>query len=38
VREGDIVALPNVGSYNASMTSFHCMREPTPTLLFEDRL
>ena len=28
VREGDIVALPNVGSYNASMTSFHCMREP----------
>ena len=38
VREGDIVALPNVGSYNASMTSFHCMREPTPSLLFEDRL
>ena len=25
--EGDIVALPNVGSYNASMASFHCMRE-----------
>jgi diaminopimelate decarboxylase len=37
VREGDIVALPNVGSYNASMTSFHCMREPAPSLLFEDR-
>jgi diaminopimelate decarboxylase len=38
VREGDIVALPNVGSYNASMTSFHCMREPTPSLMLEDRL
>ncbi len=38
VREGDIVALPNVGSYNASMTSFHCMREPAASLLFEDRM
>ena len=38
VREGDIVALPNVGSYNASMTSFHCMREPAASLLFEDRV
>ncbi|HET6713865.1 MAG TPA: diaminopimelate decarboxylase [Actinomycetota bacterium] len=38
VREGDIVALPNVGSYNASMTSAHCMREPAPSLLFEDRM
>jgi diaminopimelate decarboxylase len=37
VREGDIVALPNVGSYNASMTSAHCLREPSPSVLFEDR-
>lgn len=37
VHEGDIVALPNVGSYNASMTSFHCMREPAASVLFEDR-
>ena len=38
VREGDIVALPNVGSYNASMASFHCMREPAVSLLFDDRV
>ena len=38
VREGDIVALPNVGSYNASMTSFHCMREPAGSVLLEDRV
>jgi diaminopimelate decarboxylase len=37
VREGDIVALPNVGSYNASMTSAHCLREPASSVLFEDR-
>ncbi len=37
VREGDIVAMPNVGSYNASMASFHCMREPPATVVFEDR-
>ncbi|HVF07805.1 MAG TPA: diaminopimelate decarboxylase [Actinomycetota bacterium] len=37
VREGDIVAIPNVGSYNASMASFHCMREPSASVLFEDR-
>lgn len=37
VREGDIVALPNVGSYNASMTSVHCLREPAKSLVFADR-
>lgn len=37
VREGDIVALPNVGSYNAAMASFHCMREPPGTVLIEER-
>ena len=37
VREGDIVALPNVGRYNASMTSrSHCMRGPAPSVLFEE--
>src|SRR5918996_1221773 len=29
VEEGDIVAIPNVGSYNASMVSVHCLR-PAP--------
>ena len=38
VREGDIVAIPNVGAYNASMTSAHCLREPAGSVLFEDRL
>jgi len=38
VHEGDIVALPNVGAYNASMTSAHCLREPAPAVLFEDRV
>ena len=37
VHEGDIVALPNVGSYNASMTSAHCLREPAGSVFFEDR-
>ena len=37
VREGDIVAMPNVGSYNASMTSDHCLRGPVPSLAFTDR-
>jgi diaminopimelate decarboxylase len=37
VREGDIVAALNVGSYNASMTSAHCLREPARTVWFDDR-
>ena len=38
VREGDIVAIPNVGSYNASMVSVHCLR-PAPTAVsFFDRI
>jgi diaminopimelate decarboxylase len=37
VHEGDIVALPNVGAYNASMSSSHCLREPAASILFEDR-
>ena len=38
VREGDIVAALNVGSYNGSMTSVHCLRPPARTLFFRDRL
>jgi diaminopimelate decarboxylase len=38
VVEGDIVALPNVGSYNASMTSEHCMRPPAKMVAFGERL
>jgi diaminopimelate decarboxylase len=37
VREGDIVAIPNVGSYNASMTSEHCLRPPARVVSFADR-
>ena len=36
-REGDIVAAINVGSYNASMTSMHCLREPSGSICFGDR-
>lgn len=38
VREGDIVAIINVGSYNGSMTSGHCLREPAGTVFFTERV
>jgi diaminopimelate decarboxylase len=38
VEEGDIVAIPNVGSYNASMVSVHCLRPEPPSVFFTDRL
>ena len=38
VREGDIVAAINVGSYNASMTAEHCLRPPANAVFFADRL
>jgi diaminopimelate decarboxylase len=38
VTEGDIVALPNVGSYNASMSSEHCLRPPAKAVAFPDRV
>jgi diaminopimelate decarboxylase len=38
VHEGDIVAIPNVGSYNASMTSEHCLRPPATVVSFNDRI
>ncbi|HYJ60796.1 MAG TPA: diaminopimelate decarboxylase [Actinomycetota bacterium] len=37
VREGDIVAIPNVGAYNLSMVSEHCLRPPVPVVAFDDR-
>jgi diaminopimelate decarboxylase len=37
VEEGDIVAALNVGSYNGSMTSAHCLREPAGAVFFTDR-
>jgi diaminopimelate decarboxylase len=38
IREGDIVAALNVGTYNGAMTSMHCLREPARTVFFEDRV
>ena len=38
VREGDVLAIPNVGSYNLSMASHHCLRPPVPVVSFEDRV
>ena len=37
VREGDIIALINVGSYNASMASEHCLRPPAGAVFFPER-
>ena len=38
VVEGDIVAAINVGSYNASMTSEHCLRPAAKAVFFADRI
>ena len=38
VHEGDIVAAISVGSYNASMTSTHCLRPPARGVFFHDRI
>ena len=37
VDEGDVVAAINVGSYNASMTSAHCLRPPAKAIVYRDR-
>ena len=37
VEEGDIVAIPNVGSYNASIVSIHCLRPEPSSVFFSDR-
>ena len=38
VREGDVVAAINVGSYNGSIASEHCLRPHAEVLCFESRL
>lgn len=38
VREGDVIAIPNLGAYDASMTSEHCMREPAAVVTFDERI
>jgi diaminopimelate decarboxylase len=38
VVEGDIVAAMNVGSYNASMTSEHCLRPAASAVFFSERI
>jgi diaminopimelate decarboxylase len=38
VREGDVVAIPQVGSYNASMVSVHCLRPSPAAVSFTDRV
>jgi diaminopimelate decarboxylase len=37
VQEGDVIAIPNVGSYNASMVSEHCLRRAPASVFFTDR-
>ena len=37
VHEGDVIALINVGSYNASMASEHCLRPPADAVFFAER-
>jgi diaminopimelate decarboxylase len=38
VREGDVLAIPNVGAYNLSMASNHCLRPPADVVSFHDRV
>jgi diaminopimelate decarboxylase len=37
LREGDILAMLNVGTYNASMRLEHCLRPPAGTVAFAER-
>ena len=38
LREGDVVALLRVGSYDRSMHIEHCLRPPAGTVAFADRI
>jgi diaminopimelate decarboxylase len=38
LRESDVLAMLNVGTYNASMRLEHCLRPPAGTAAFGDRL
>jgi diaminopimelate decarboxylase len=37
LREGDVLAMLNVGTYNASMRLEHCLRPPAGTVAFAER-
>ncbi len=37
IEEGDVVAILNVGSYNAVMAMEHCLRPPAASVFFTDR-
>ena len=37
LEEGDVVAMLNVGSYNAVMAMEHCLRAPAASVFFSDR-
>jgi diaminopimelate decarboxylase len=37
LQEGDVLALVNVGSYNASLYAAHCLRPAAGAVFFEDR-
>jgi diaminopimelate decarboxylase len=37
IHEGDVLALLGVGSYNASMSSDHCLRPPAQAVFFPER-
>ena len=37
VREGDILAILNIGTYNQSMSMLHCLRPPASAVYFTDR-
>jgi diaminopimelate decarboxylase len=38
VREGDVLAILNIGSYDQAMYSEHCLRPPAGTVAFTDRI
>jgi len=38
VREGDILAILNIGTYNQAMSMLHCLRPPAGEVYYEDRL
>jgi hypothetical protein len=38
VREGDVLAMLGVGSYNESMYLAHCLRAPAGVVAFGERI
>jgi diaminopimelate decarboxylase len=37
IEEGDILAICNIGTYNQSMTMWHCLRPPVPGVYYAPR-